>query len=116
MREDPTHVSLESGALVVRRYQDAQDIADRAQMLREQPNKGDFHHKWSIPNVLVDQFYQRYCGDQYATAKPMNAEFWAWVNQEMKSSEYRVFWTHDKQNQFRVGYDGSRPRHEGAQP
>ena len=108
-REDPTHVSLESGALVVRRYQDAQDIADRAQMLREQPNKGDFHHKWSIPNVLVDQFFQEFCGDFSAPAKKMDSEFWAFVNGKMKDPQYRVFWCHDKQNQFRVGFEGAQP-------
>lgn len=109
MRDDTTHVSLEGGDLVVRRSQDAQDIADRAKMLRDQPNKGDFHHKWSIPNTLVDQFYQEYCGDQYAAAKPMDDEFWLFVHKRMASPEFRVFWCHDKQNQFRVGYEGAKP-------
>ena len=103
-REDSTHLALEGDDLVVRRYQDAEDIADRAKMLREQPNRGDFHHRWSIPNVLVDKFYQEYCGDFKAAAKPMNEEFWAWVHKQMKDPQYRVFWCHDPQAQFRVGY------------
>ena len=101
-REDYTHLALEGEDLVVRRYQDSQDIADRAKMLREQPQHKDFHHVWSLPNVLVDQFYQEWCGDGI---KPMDAEFWAWVNVKMKDPEYRVFWCHDQQHQYRVGYE-----------
>ena len=102
-REDSTHVSLEGADLVVRRYQDSQDIADRAQMLREQPNRGDLRHTWSAPNVLIDKFYQEYCGD--GPAKQMDQDFWAFVNKNMKDPEYRMFWCHDSQNQFRVGYE-----------
>ena len=104
MRDDSTHVSLEGGNLTVRRFQDSQDLADRAKMLREQPNRGDFHHKWSAPNVLIDKFYQEYCGDPTAPAKPMDQDFWAFVNKKMKDPEYKVFWCHDPQSQFRVGY------------
>lgn len=104
-RDDSTHVALEGGDLVVRRFQDAQDIADRAQMLREQPQHGDFHHRWSLPNVLVDQFYQEYCGSfAEGSIKPMNEEFWAWVHKKMKDPQYKVFWCHDPGFQFRVGY------------
>ncbi len=103
-KEVETHLALEGEDLVVRTYQDAQDIADRAKMLREQPNRGDFHHKWSLPNNLVSEFYQEYCGDQYMVVKPMNAEFWAWVDKKMQDPQYKVFWCHDPQYQFRVGY------------
>ena len=105
-REDYTHLALEGEDLVVRRYQDSQDIADRAKMLREQPNKGDFHHVWSLPNVLVDQFFQEYCGDFEGVPKLMDAEFWAWVNVKMKDPQYKTFWCHDNQYQHRVGYNG----------
>ena len=109
MREDITHLALEGDDLVVRRYQDSQDIADRAKMLREQPNRGDLRHTWSIPNVLVDAFYQEYCGDfNEGGVKPMDGEFWACVNVKMKSPEYRMFWCHDQQHQYRVGYE---PKH-----
>ncbi len=106
-KEYETHLALEGDDLVVRTFQDAQDIADRAKMLREQPNKGDFHHKWSIPDGLVIEFYNQYCGDQYAEAKPMGQEFWDWVHKKMKDPQYKVFWCHDEQNQFRVGYEGA---------
>lgn len=107
MRDDRLHVALDGGDLVVRRYQDAQDIADRAKMLREQPQHGDFHHKWSLPNVMVDKFYQEYCGDfNKGAAKPMDAEFWAWVHKKMKDPQFKVFWAHDNQFQHRVGYSG----------
>jgi len=108
MREYETSLALEGGDLVVRTSQDAQDIADRAKMLREQPNRGDFHHKWSIPNALVEQFYQEFCGNTpgnpTVVVKPMDQEFWGWVHIKMKDPQYRVFWCSDPQNQFRVGY------------
>ncbi len=102
-KEVDTHLALEGEDLVVRRSQDAQDIADRAKMLRDQPNRGDFHHKWSAPNILIEQFYQEYCGPEGA-AKSMDQEFWQWVHRKMQDPQYKVFWTHDPQNQFRVGY------------
>ncbi len=108
MSEIDTHLALEGDDLIVRRSQDAQDIADRAKMLREQPNRGDFHHKWSIPNTLVETFYQEYCGMDHGVAtgavKAMNQEFWEYVHKRMKDPQYKIFWTHDPQNQFRVGY------------
>lgn len=104
MKEVETHLALEGGDLYVRRSQDAEDIADRAKMLREQPNKGDFHHKWSAPNVLIEQFYAEYCGDQYAAPKPMDQNFWEWVHKKMQDPAYQKFWCHDNQFQFRVGY------------
>ncbi len=113
MKETETHLALEGDDLIVRRSQDAQDIADRAKMLRDQPNKGDFHHKWSIPNVLVEQFYSDYCGgagvsaNALVVARPMGQEFWEYVHKRMKDPQYKIFWTHDPQNQFRVGYEGA---------
>ena len=104
MSEIDTHLALEGGDLIVRRSQDAQDIADRAKMLREQPNRGDFHHKWSAPNALIEKFYQDYCGDQHAAPKPMDQEFWAYCHKRMMDPEHKIFWAHDPQNQFRVGY------------
>src|SRR5258708_3347112 len=100
--EIDTHLALEGDDLIVRRSQDAQDIADRAKMLREQPNRGDFHHKWSAPNTLIEKFYADYCGDGL---KPMDQEFWQYADKRMRDPEYRVFWCHDPQNQFRVGYE-----------
>lgn len=106
LKEIGTRLILDgAGDLTVHRYQDAQDIADRAKMLREQPQHGDFHHKWSLPNVEVENFYKAYCGRE-GLPKPMNQEFWAWVHEKMKDPQYKVFWCHDPQFQFRVGYDG----------
>jgi len=108
VKEINTHLALEGGDLIVRTSQDAQDIADRAKMLREQPNRGDFHHRWSAPNNLINQFYQEYCGDQNAPAKPMDQEFWQYVHRRMRDPEFRVFWCHDPQSQFRVGYNAGK--------
>jgi len=103
-KEVETHLALEGDDLVIRTYQDAQDIADRAKMLREQPNRGDFHHKWSLPNALVVDFFNKYCGEVNGAVKNMDAEFWAWVDKKMQDPQYKVFWCHDPQSQGRVGF------------
>ncbi len=92
--------------LTVTRSQDGQDIADRAAMLRDQTQHGaDFHHRWSAPNTLVEQFYQDYCG-QDAAAKPMNEEFWAYMHKRMRDPAYSKFWTYNPSNPFFTGYNG----------
>ncbi len=105
MSEVETHLAFEGGDVIVSRTQDAQDIADRAKMLAEQPQHGaDFHHKWSLPATQIEKFYQEYCGDGNAPAKPMNQEFWEWVHKKMKDPQYRIFWTYDPAKPFFVGY------------
>ncbi len=105
MSEVETHLAFEGGDVIVSRTQDAQDIADRAKMLAEQPQHGaDFHHKWSLPATQIEKFYQEYCGDGFAAAKPMNQEFWEWVHKKMKDPQYRIFWTYDPAKPFFVGY------------
>jgi hypothetical protein len=91
-----------AGDLQVERTQDAQDIADRAAMLRDQPQFGaDFHHRWSAPNTLVESFYKDYCGTGF---KPMDQEFWEYMHKRMKDPQYSKFWTHN--NSFFTGYNG----------
>lgn len=109
MSEVRTKILLDGDTVVVRREQDAQDIADRAKLLAEQPQHGhDFHHKWSLPATMVEQFYSEYCGDGAAPAKPMNQEFWEWVHKKMKDPQYRIFWTYDSAKPFFMGYgDGA---------
>lgn len=107
MSEVETHLEFDNDVLIVKRTQDAQDIADRAKMLAEQPQHGaDFHHKWSLPATQVEKFFQEYCGDGYSPAKCMNAEFWAWVDIKMKDPAYRIFWTYDPAKPFFMGYGG----------
>ena len=107
MSEVKTHLALEGDDLVVNRVQDVEPIIDHAKMLAEQPQHGaDFHHKWSLPAVMVERFYQEYCGA--GEAKPMNQEFWEWVHKKMKDPQYKAFWTYDPAKPFYVGYgDGS---------
>ena len=93
-----------AGDLQVERTQDAQDIADRAEFLRDQPQFGaDFHHRWSAPNTLVESMYKDYCGDTY---KPMDQEFWEYMHKRMKDPAYSKFWTHNPSNPFFTGYNG----------
>jgi hypothetical protein len=105
--EVKTHLALEGDDLIVNRVQDVEPIMDWAKMLAEQPQHGrDFHHKWSLPAVMVEKFYNDYCGVEY---KPMNQEFWEWVHKKMQDPQYKKFWTYDTANPFHVGYgDGAR--------
>lgn len=103
MSEVTTKLTIDpSGALHVERWQDAQDIADRAALLRDQPQFGaDFHHRWSAPNTLVETMYNDYCGGNF---KPLDGEFWAYMHKRMKDPQYSKFWTHN--NSFFTGYNG----------
>jgi hypothetical protein len=105
MSEVKTSIILDGDTVVVRREQDAQDIADWAKVLAAQPQHGrDFHHKWSLPTTQVEKFYQEYCGDGAAPAKPLDSEFWQWVHKKMKDPQYRIFWTYDPAKPFFMGY------------
>ena len=105
MKEVHTHLALEGEDVVVRSYQDIEDIVDRTKMFREQPNRGDFHHKWTLPNNLVVKFYNEYCGDGFAAARPMDQNFWEWVDKKISNDpDYKIFKAHDPQYQHRVGY------------
>lgn len=86
--------------------QDVTDILERNKELAKQPNpKGDrFWHKWSLPNTVVDQLYHRYSAG--GVAKPMNDEFWKWVDGiVMSDPDYLHFRTGNKSNPFFVGYN-----------
>ncbi len=106
MSEVKTKLTLDPhGDLYVERWQDAQDIADRAAVLRDEPQFGkDFHHRWSAPNTLVEQMYNDYCGK--GAAKPMDQEFWEYMHKRMKDPQYNKFWTHNPSNPFFTGYNG----------
>jgi hypothetical protein len=96
------------GSVDVLRWQDAEDIAERAKMLADQPQFGkDFHHRWSLPAVMVEFFYNKYCGDGNQPDKPMDQNFWEWVHKQMKDPQYSKFWTHNPSNPFFVGYQGN---------
>ena len=102
--EVETSIALEGGDVIVRRSQDAQDIADNAKALSDQPQHGaDFHHIWSLPNTLVEKFYHEYCGDN--GFRPMNEEFWQWVNRQVKGNkDYQKFWTYNPARPFWMAY------------
>ena len=101
--EITTSLALEGEDVVVKRSQDAQDIVDNIEMLRDQPQHGaDFHHIWTLPNTVVEALFKEYCGDGF---KPMNDEFWAWVNKKVKgNTDYKRFWTYNPSRPFWLGY------------
>lgn len=101
---------LEDDRLIVRRFEDLQDTVDATAALRAEPQRGDFRHVWHLDDIMIDKFYQEYCGLKggvaFGVAQPMNQEFWEWVNKKMKDPEYAKFRTDNQANQFRVGYAG----------
>ncbi len=102
------HLALEGGDLVVRHFRDLQDTVDATAALRDMPQRGDLRHVWHLDNIMVDKFFQEYCGikDGMAMGAPrkMNQEFWDWVNKKMKDPEYAKFRTDSQASQLRVGY------------
>ncbi len=107
MSDDTKHLALEGGDLIVRRFKDLQDTVDATAALRSEPQRGDFRHVWHLDDIMIDKFYQEYCGNGYAPHKSMNQEFWDWVNVKMKDPEFKKFRTDDQANQLRVGYKGA---------
>ncbi len=103
-----TRVSLEGGDVTVRRFKDLQDTVDATGTLRGEAQRGDFRHVWHLDNIMIDKFYQEYCGIQRGVAvgvdRPMDQEFWDWVNKKMKDPEYAKFRTDNQASQLRVGY------------
>ncbi len=103
------HLALEGGDLIVRRFKDLQDTVDATAALRGEPQRGDFRHKWHLEDIMIDKFYQEYCGLKggvaYGIDRPMNQEFWAWVDKKMDDPEYAKFRTDNQASQLRVGYD-----------
>ncbi len=106
MKDD--HLALEGGDLIGRRYRDLQDTVDATHDLRGQAQRGDFRHVWHLDDIMIDKFYQEYCGIRGGVAvgidRPMNEEFWAWVNVKMKDPEYSKFRTDNQASQLRVGF------------
>ncbi len=109
---DDSHLALEGGDLVVRRFKDLQDTVDATAALRGEPQRGDFRHVWHLDNIMIDKFYQEYCGIRDGIAagvpKEMNQEFWDWVNKRMKDPEYAKFRTDNQASQLRVGFTNAR--------
>ncbi len=110
---DDSHLALEGGDLIVRRFKDLQDTVDATGLLRGQPQRGDLRHVWHLDNIMIDKFYQMYCGiDEHSVThgadRPMNQEFWDWVNVKMKDPEYSKFRTDNQASQLRVGFTNAR--------
>lgn len=90
--------------VTVERVQDVEPILEHAQELAKQPNpKGDrMWHKWSLPNVIIEQLYLRYAEGEL---KPLDQEFWKWVDKTiMTDADYAKFRTANSANQFFMGY------------
>jgi hypothetical protein len=82
------------------RTQDVEPILENNKHLREKTARGDFKHKWDLPVVMVNKFYDQYCG---GNMRPMNEEFWRYVDRLLMDPDYAAFRTNNTSN-FRVGY------------
>jgi len=81
---------------------DAEDLARHLHEVRSLPQRGDFRHKWSLDNVMVNKFYSDYCG--HGAPRPMDQEFWDYVDKKMENPEYAVFRADDPANAYRLGW------------
>lgn len=91
------------GSITFERSQDVEDIIEHNKTLRSMPQKSDWgRHKWNLPNVIVEQLYKAYNGDEFP--KPMNQEFWAFVDRKMDDPDYRAFRVDNPSNPFFIGH------------
>jgi hypothetical protein len=81
---------------------DAEELAKQLHEARGRPQRGEMRHKWSLDTVMVNKFYSDYCG--HGAPRPMDAEFWAYVDKKMESPEYAVFRADDPANAYRLGW------------
>ena len=83
--------------------QDIEPYLEDNKLRREASTVGkDWKHKWQLPNVLVEKFYSEYTG---GTFKPMNQEFWVWVDKKLMSdADLSYFRTNNPSNPFWSGY------------
>ena len=90
-------------ALHIVNTQDVEPYLEENKRRRESNTTGqDWKHKWGLPNVFVERFYSEYTGGTY---RPMNQEFWVWVDKKLMSDpDLSKFKTNDPTNSFRIGY------------
>lgn len=83
--------------------QDVEPYLEENKLRREANTVGkDWKHKWHLPNVLVEKFYLEYTG---GTFKPMNNEFWHWVDRKiMTDADLAYFRTNNSSNPFWIGH------------
>jgi hypothetical protein len=66
--------------------QDVRPYLEENARRREIAPRGDFHHKWQAPNIMITKWYFEYTGGQFGGAyKPMNQEFYEWVDKKIMS-------------------------------
>ena len=82
--------------------QDVQPILENNHALRAADGKrGDFRHKWNLPNVMVAKSYNEYT---LGEMRPMNDDFWRFVDKRiMGDPDFAKFKT--ASYSFSMGYD-----------
>ena len=91
-----------NGDVTVRTFQDAQVNADWASHCRDTQVHGkDLRHKWHLPTNIINKFYMDYAGPNL---RPMNQEFWVYVDKQMNDPQYAKFRTDNPSNPFYLGY------------
>lgn len=92
------------GSFTAETVQDVEDIIENNKVLREQTTHGrDFRHKWNLPAVMVHKFYNEY-NEGLSETRPMNQEFWLWVDRKLNDPDLAKFRTSNPSNPFRLGY------------
>lgn len=81
---------------------DVDDLVRHLHESRSQPQRGEMRHKWSLDTVMINKFYGEYCG--HGAPRPMDGEFWDYVDKKMQSPEYAVFRADDPSSAYRLGW------------
>lgn len=83
------------------REQDVEPVLDANKERRDTTQRGDFRHRWNLPVVMVNKFYDEYCG---GVLQPMNSEFWHWVDRKIMGDPDFAYLRSSSISNFRVGY------------
>lgn len=81
--------------------QDIEPILEENKFRREENGRGDFRHKWNLPTVMIHKFYYEYTAGEW---RPMDNEFWLWVDKKLNDPDYAYFKTSNPSNPFHIGY------------
>ncbi|WP_421722930.1 hypothetical protein [Bauldia sp.] len=88
-----THVDRADGTVTFERVQDVGPILDANRQLEQQPQRGDFRHVGTVPNVLIE----KWINEEGAPVLAMSAhEFARFIRRKLNDPDYRYLRTAPK--------------------
>lgn len=87
------HINRADGTITFERLQDVEPILDTNKQLEQEPQKGDFRHIGTIPNVLIE----KWMNEEGAPVLAMSSdEFARFIRRKLDDPEYRYLRTAPK--------------------